>query len=234
MYHGSLDNSAHGSTPTASQPLRSPSQAESAGTTLVVNPPIPRNTLPPNTRFPTKPSNPNNDQEISWTFFSADPSVPGPNASCALLLSTCALKVAEATISWVAYRGAGDDWLPDGNDDDFEIKQIDGKGLGLVAVRDLPKGCHVVRDLPILICHQWDLDLQEGDAVLQHALSHLSPEKQADYLALAVLPGTGSGDLRSRFDANAIACLRWDPYRLGPSYSAVFPVMSRWVSHDRM
>ncbi|GAA5947321.1 hypothetical protein JCM3765_001625 [Sporobolomyces pararoseus] len=63
----------------------------------------------------------------------------------------------------------------------FELKEIDGKGMGLVASRDLEPGTLVLKEVPIVV---WSLE--DNPVKLERRVSALTHEQRAQYNALAV------------------------------------------------
>ncbi|KAI5475898.1 hypothetical protein MNV49_000731 [Pseudohyphozyma bogoriensis] len=110
----------------------------------------------------------------------------------------------------------------------WEVKEVKGKGLGVVATRDIPEGTVLWTESPIFVL---DPDPQRGpkeseaEAVYRHAVKFLSPEIQATLLDLSnAFPASSLvGLLRT----NAYPCITFG----GESYLGVFEILSR-VNHS--
>lgn len=156
--------------------------AAPATETPISNTPIIRNKLPASIPFRIKPVN---RAALFWTFVSSDSSQPKPDASCALFVTSAALEEAKDTVPWIKANGkaASTPTAPKL----YEIRPSEGKGMGMFAIEDVPEGAMVFEERPVLVGSLGKLADRDADheAVLQHALSHLSPDVQSEYMALS-------------------------------------------------
>lgn len=184
MRRGFLDSRPKAKKPATGQPTPAPSQGTPAGSTLISDPPIKRNKLPSTVPFPTKPTH---SHERFWSFLSADPSQPEPNASCALFMTPRSLKIVQDLDPWIGSGGQMSGQGPPGPKG-YEIKRVKGRGLGVFATRDFAEDALVIEEQPVLVWTPNVLADAHGEAIVQHALSHLTPDIQKSIMDLSIAP----------------------------------------------
>ncbi|GAA5997524.1 hypothetical protein JCM5350_002718 [Sporobolomyces pararoseus] len=89
----------------------------------------------------------------------------------------------------------------------FEMKGIDGKGMGVVAIRDLEAGTLVLREVPIVVWNE-----EDGTSKLESLVSALSDRQRADYYSLYISP-------KAKKMEKALAVFRTNAMQLGPQSS---------------
>ncbi|KAJ6504579.1 hypothetical protein C8R47DRAFT_151451 [Mycena vitilis] len=115
----------------------------------------------------------------------------------------------------------------------FKIKQVEGKGLGMVATRPIKAGELVIAERPVYIQRFDEVTLQiptdytyfNGRLVLG-ALEGLAPASQNAFRALKNVHGAENHVLWGTLKTNAIRH-RMDADYKGPDYAGLFPSMSR-------
>lgn len=227
MQPASSDRELQDGTRTAAPLTPAPSQTAPASSAPVDPMPIPRNSLP--STFPFLEELTGEPDVPIWTFLSADASVPEPNAFCALLVSPAALEVARATVPWIRSGGAGSGPVVRGQDN-FEIRPSAGKGLGMFATKDLAKGAVVFEEQPVFVGDLGLIAVEEREAVLQYAFSHLLPDIQKAILALCA-QDTARPPLSERYWTNVFEQVtKWDPDAERGSYNGLYLTMSRYAT----
>ncbi|GAA6029792.1 hypothetical protein JCM8097_001052 [Rhodosporidiobolus ruineniae] len=115
----------------------------------------------------------------------------------------------------------------------YEIREVPGKGKGLISTTDLPADTLVLLDRPLLVWQPGALPRPHLNALLSHALSRLKPEKQEEFLALSnCFPTSSDSALLGRAETNGLPVVHLAD--LPPSsqadevtYTGVFPLASR-------
>jgi len=110
-----------------------------------------------------------------------------------------------------------------------QIRDIPGKGKGLVALRPLPEGTVVLLDRPFLVYEPDRIPRAQLDPVLAHALSHLSFARQHNFMQLATAFAGPTAAIQGRVETNEFPCVTFPGEQV--SYAGVFPVLSR-VNHS--
>jgi hypothetical protein len=120
----------------------------------------------------------------------------------------------------------------------FTLSDIVGKGKGLIASADLAPDSLVLLDRPLLVWAPDALPRPHLNALLSHALSRLSEEKQNEFLSLSnAFPSLSVGDFLGRVETNSLPVVSLSdlpptttPQPDAVTYSGLFPLAAR-VNH---
>lgn len=112
-----------------------------------------------------------------------------------------------------------------------DVRLIPGKGLGVIATRDLAPNALVFVDSPLLIYEASDRGMKrsQADAILRHAISHLRPELQERFNALSNA-FAGAESTLGRVETNGAPVISFEGAGLDAdavTYTGVFPLYSR-------
>ncbi|ORY91709.1 hypothetical protein BCR35DRAFT_298989 [Leucosporidium creatinivorum] len=215
-----------GKSSTPAQPKPKPAAAQPTTTPAAGATPIPPLASAP----PGWASSPRDSPStLHWTFLptSPTPTPSSPTASTALLL-TATSRALLASRPPPPLLGSAN------NSPAYEIRSTPKKGLALFAKRDLPPNSPVLVDRPLLVYDSSDRgpSRKEANAIFTHALSHLDPEHQRQFLELSNC-FAGSDTIFGRVETNGAPVISFegagnaaDPV----TYTGVFPLYSR-INH---